>query len=156
MDSFCFLYSDNLLFSLFVLFISVIMRFVLIYIYNLYSNHEYKNIEKNLCKCNWAFLCPKSRSPTRCHHPILWVMLCFVVYFIIVWKVHCGADSSPYECANKMCVPDTWRCDGENDCGDSSDEVLGCGKNVYMYIPYVYACFVFGCAVETNSCLIQS
>lgn len=27
-----------------------------------------------------------------------------------------------YECKNGRCIPTWWKCDGENDCGDWSDE----------------------------------
>lgn len=30
-----------------------------------------------------------------------------------------------FHCKNDRCVPNWWKCDGVNDCGDSSDE-LGC------------------------------
>lgn len=34
----------------------------------------------------------------------------------------CGVDY--FTCKNGVCVPKGWRCDGENDCGDGSDETL--------------------------------
>ena len=36
-----------------------------------------------------------------------------------------------FQCANQRCVPETAICNGENDCGDHSDESEGClGKNM--------------------------
>lgn len=34
-----------------------------------------------------------------------------------------------FQCSNDKCVPHWWKCDGVNDCGDSSDE-LGCTTNI--------------------------
>ena len=31
-----------------------------------------------------------------------------------------------YKCANDACVPNVWVCDGDNDCGDNSDELESC------------------------------
>ncbi|XP_012284613.1 sortilin-related receptor [Orussus abietinus] len=33
----------------------------------------------------------------------------------------CSADQ--FACANNVCIPQTWKCDEQNDCGDNSDEV---------------------------------
>ena len=33
-----------------------------------------------------------------------------------------GCDSYEFSCDNGQCVPDSYRCDGDNDCGDNSDE----------------------------------
>lgn len=32
----------------------------------------------------------------------------------------CGEDQ--FVCANLTCIPENWRCDGDDDCGDNSDE----------------------------------
>eukprot|EP00092_Neocalanus_flemingeri_P022770 GFUD01024690.1.p1 GENE.GFUD01024690.1~~GFUD01024690.1.p1 ORF type:complete len:2176 (-),score=631.55 GFUD01024690.1:299-6826(-) len=32
----------------------------------------------------------------------------------------CGKDQ--WQCGNKLCIPSLWKCDGDNDCGDLSDE----------------------------------
>lgn len=33
---------------------------------------------------------------------------------------HCPADE--FQCNNTLCKPLAWKCDGEDDCGDNSDE----------------------------------
>ena len=41
-----------------------------------------------------------------------------------------GCDSSEFQCSNGECKPASYECDGDNDCGDYSDE-QNCGG---MYI----------------------
>lgn len=31
-------------------------------------------------------------------------------------------ETHQWQCANKRCIPESWQCDGEDDCGDRSDE----------------------------------
>jgi hypothetical protein len=35
----------------------------------------------------------------------------------------CGADTSMFPCHNGECIPLPWKCDGEYDCRDRSDEI---------------------------------
>lgn len=39
----------------------------------------------------------------------------------------CLESRGKFQCADQNCIPASWRCDGDNDCNDSSDEA-GCGK----------------------------
>jgi len=41
---------------------------------------------------------------------------------------HCPLDE--FQCNNTLCKPLGWKCDGEDDCGDNSDEnPEECGEN---------------------------
>ena len=36
----------------------------------------------------------------------------------------CPADF--FQCSTDLCIPNLWKCDGDNDCSDKSDEVRYC------------------------------
>lgn len=40
-------------------------------------------------------------------------------FFIIA---HAQCQSEFWQCANKKCIPKLWKCDGNDDCNDGSDE----------------------------------
>ena len=51
-------------------------------------------------------------------------------YFLII-KIHhnildfkgcCECDRYQFLCKNKRCIPEQWKCNGIDNCGDSSDE----------------------------------
>lgn len=49
----------------------------------------------------------------------------------------CMCLENQYLCNNKKCIPINWKCNGNNDCGDNSDEhaQAGCeGNNVDIWL----------------------
>ncbi|GFY63406.1 uncharacterized protein TNIN_161361 [Trichonephila inaurata madagascariensis] len=55
--------------------------------------------------------------------------LAFLVICILFVKsssAHC--PSHQFECGNGRCIPMTWHCDDDNDCGDNTDE-SSCGES---------------------------
>ena len=39
-----------------------------------------------------------------------------------------GCDSDQFTCINGQCIPESWKCDATDDCGDNSDEENCGGK----------------------------
>ena len=58
-----------------------------------------------------------------CSLPITYSTRKYLSYNFIL-----GGACSTHEflCGNEQCVPLTWTCDGEDDCGDNSDETASC------------------------------
>ena len=41
----------------------------------------------------------------------------------------CTCDKNQFLCGNKKCIPEQWRCNEINDCGDGSDEIYSVCKS---------------------------
>lgn len=66
------------------------------------------------------------------HHPATWAALCCL-----------SARTCPpnqYSCASGRCIPISWTCDLDDDCGDRSDEPASCGRSSYCYKFSAYCC----------------
>ena len=52
------------------------------------------------------------------------VVLCAaaLLYLLGVGRVDCPTDANKYKCCNGNCVKKSYNGDGDNDCGDNSDE----------------------------------
>ena len=48
-----------------------------------------------------------------------------------------NCSSTEFKCPNGICIPAIYKCDGENDCGDSSDETNCTGKQISLTLPKV-------------------
>lgn len=64
------------------------------------------------------------------------ILCCKYVYSCVsscaIANTTCEATEFP--CENGRCIPKSWKCDSENDCGDGSDEGDFCSKNLLFQI----------------------
>ena len=64
-------------------------------------------------------------SVIACLLLLFYLQLCnyipFLCEYVFPVATH-QCESHQWQCANKRCVPESWQCDGEDDCGDQSDE----------------------------------
>ena len=63
--------------------------------------------------------------------------MCLTVCTLAAGSASAGCTDHQFSCANGRCVPLSWTCDREDDCGDGSDERDQCkgerGKNTTIY-----------------------
>ena len=53
-------------------------------------------------------------------------------------KLPSNCPSSYFLCSNKKCQGPSKMCDGINDCGDNSDETIGCNGMYIFLIDVIY------------------
>lgn len=68
--------------------------------------------------------------------PFLNVMI-YLTFLLLISPLsvarHCPHDE--FQCNNTLCKPLSWKCDGEDDCGDNSDEnPEECSKNTHILL----------------------
>lgn len=62
----------------------------------------------------------------------------------VISSTECSCGRNHFTCAVSAfgectCIPAQWQCDGDNDCGDHSDED-GCSKETTPECVFVHAC----------------
>lgn len=66
-----------------------------------------------------------------------------------------GCDEDEFLCGTGHCIASTWRCDGDVDCTDLSDE-LNCANNMTSYTPcskqHEFSCSNGGCVHFSRYC----
>lgn len=68
---------------------------------------------------------------------------------------HHRCESNEWQCANKRCIPEAWRCDSENDCGDNSDEdVYNCASRICQ--PGYFKCANNHCIPQGWKCDVDN
>ena len=68
----------------------------------------------------WSYSVLIKQLNCKCSSVLIYLSLSSTV---ISEYAACGADSSMFPCNNGECIPSTWKCDGEYDCRDRSDDV---------------------------------
>jgi len=65
--------------------------------------------------------------------------MCFIlVKHLAPEKNNCS--SSDFKCSNGKCIPKSWKCDGYDDCGDSSNtslpssDEINCRNYIFFYV----------------------
>lgn len=68
------------------------------------------------------------------------LFLLLLILHVYIFAATC--DPSQFQCRNSRCVPKIWRCDGDFDCSDKSDE-LGCPTHKCKSDQVQFYAFIF-------------
>lgn len=60
---------------------------------------------------------------------LLVLHLCGLTVLLFLWLDEKTCGPHEFRCQNNNCVPEHWRCDGQSDCGDNTDE-QNCSKSL--------------------------
>ena len=88
-------------------------------------------------RCNYSPDCPNGEDELECP------------------QKECPANH--YMCKNDNCIPNVWVCDGDNDCGDNTDELESCPSRTCEDDQFRCPggrCIPMNWKCDGNSCLI--
>uniref|UniRef100_A0A3Q2DFF2 Low density lipoprotein receptor-related protein 2b n=1 Tax=Cyprinodon variegatus TaxID=28743 RepID=A0A3Q2DFF2_CYPVA len=95
--------------------------------YDIKVHHPYRQPRENPCSshhltCSHLCLIAPGGEGATCECPDHFIALA------VGFKIQCVADcsSTQFRCGDNECVPIWWKCDGQSDCGDGSDEPQTC------------------------------
>ena len=84
----------------------------------------------------------------QCKAPFFLKQMCVMVIELCLFSCFVTASktcsNNQFTCSNRNCIPSRWRCDGDPDCSDSSDEE-GCPMTVTPHTPPVCGQQMFRC-----------
>lgn len=58
------------------------------------------------------------------------IALVFLECFVLTART---CQVNQFSCGNGRCIPTSWLCDREDDCGDGTDEMTSCGKWIFFF-----------------------
>ena len=98
---------------------------------------------------NTRILCDALANAPLTEQSVEWIRqsqamceVCLPGLFTAVSCIYISTACYQFACDNSRCMPDSYVCDGDNDCGDNSDED-GCGM-YNLHVMYNVYCILIG------------